>query len=212
MKPMTRHSAPSPATPARDDAGRVLVVVMSDSQYRALLSGIAQAPGSAPGLAAGFAAASAPGLTPMDLPRQPPLACGAVELLLDEPVVHIGHGSARRSATLPPTEHRLLASLLRHAERVCSRELLVAEVWPSAATSARTVDQYVRRLRASLRPLGADGMVQTVNRAGYRLMPMELEDPARVGLVTADSQSLPTVAASTDGEPAGPCAAPTPNV
>lgn len=197
---MSRNSARSSSVPPGGGGvgggERVLVVVMSDSQYRALLSGIALAPAAPP---------------PVE-PRQPPMACGELELLLDEPVVHIGHGSGRRSATLPPTEHRLLACLMRHAERVCPRELLVAEVWPTSTTSVRTVDQYVRRLRTSLKRLGADRMVQTVNRAGYRLLPLQREAVARVGLVTADSQSLPTVTASTDGDHTSPCAEPPPNL
>jgi two-component system, OmpR family, phosphate regulon response regulator PhoB len=71
---------------------------------------------------------------------------------------------------LGPTEFRLLEFLLRHPERVYSREQLLAQVWPGThEIEARTVDVHIRRLRAALEPFGVAAVVQTVRGAGYRL-------------------------------------------
>jgi two-component system phosphate regulon response regulator PhoB len=71
---------------------------------------------------------------------------------------------------LGPTEYRLLKFLLEHQDRVFSRGQLLDQVWGrNVYVEERTVDVHVRRLRQALEPLGADGYVQTVRGAGYRL-------------------------------------------
>ncbi len=73
-------------------------------------------------------------------------------------------------AELGPTEYRLLKFLLENQERVFSRGQLLDQVWGrNVYVEERTVDVHVRRLRQALEPLGADGYVQTVRGAGYRL-------------------------------------------
>jgi two-component system phosphate regulon response regulator PhoB len=73
-------------------------------------------------------------------------------------------------ADLGPTEYRLLKFLLENAERVFTRGQLLDQVWGrNVYVEERTVDVHVRRLRQALEPLGADGLVQTVRGAGYRL-------------------------------------------
>jgi two-component system, OmpR family, phosphate regulon response regulator PhoB len=66
-----------------------------------------------------------------------------------------------------PTEYRLLQFLMRHPERVHSRQQLLDRVWGDHVfIEERTVDVHVKRLREALGPAGA--MVETVRGAGYR--------------------------------------------
>jgi two-component system phosphate regulon response regulator PhoB len=67
-----------------------------------------------------------------------------------------------------PTEFKLLAYLMQHAERVHSRAQLLDKVWGDHVyIEERTVDVHVKRLRESLG--AASPMVETVRGAGYRL-------------------------------------------
>jgi len=67
-----------------------------------------------------------------------------------------------------PTEFKLLAYLMRHAERVHSRAQLLDKVWGDHVyIEERTVDVHVKRLRESLG--AAANMIETVRGAGYRL-------------------------------------------
>ena len=71
---------------------------------------------------------------------------------------------------LGPTEYRLLHFLIAHPGRVYSRAQLLDYVWPhDEAREERTVDVAIRRLRKALEPHGAQGLVQTLRGAGYRL-------------------------------------------
>jgi len=68
------------------------------------------------------------------------------------------------------TEFKLLAFLARHPDRVYSRDQLLDHVWgPGTFIEERTVDVHVLRLRKSLRPQGADTLIETVRGAGYRI-------------------------------------------
>ncbi|MGB5132846.1 MAG: phosphate regulon transcriptional regulator PhoB [Steroidobacteraceae bacterium] len=70
---------------------------------------------------------------------------------------------------LGPTEYRLLAFLMTHAERVYSRSQLLDRVWGgNVYVEERTVDVHVRRLRKALEQSGCDRFIQTVRGAGYR--------------------------------------------
>ena len=69
---------------------------------------------------------------------------------------------------LRPLEFKLLSLLVEYPGRVFSREELLKEVWGiDPATSTRTVDVHVRRLRSSL-GTHAD-LIETVHGVGYRL-------------------------------------------
>jgi len=73
-----------------------------------------------------------------------------------------------QSLKVGPTEFKLLAYLMRHAERVHSRSQLLDKVWGDHVyIEERTVDVHVKRLRESLG--AAAPMVETVRGAGYRL-------------------------------------------
>ena len=78
--------------------------------------------------------------------------------------------AAGTELALGHTEFKLLAFLMKHPERVYSRAQLLDNVWgPGTFIEERTVDVHVLRLRKSLRPHGADGLIETVRGAGYRL-------------------------------------------
>lgn len=77
---------------------------------------------------------------------------------------------AGEAVSLSPTEYRLLRFLMAHPGRVYSRAQLLDAAWPDDdAREERTVDASVRRLRRALEPFGAQGVIETVRGAGYRL-------------------------------------------
>ncbi|MEZ7814530.1 MAG: phosphate regulon transcriptional regulator PhoB [Burkholderiaceae bacterium] len=72
------------------------------------------------------------------------------------------------SVKVGPTEFKLLAHFMKHAERVHSRVQLLDQVWgDDTAIEERTVDVHVKRLREALGEWGV--AVETVRGAGYRL-------------------------------------------
>jgi two-component system phosphate regulon response regulator PhoB len=69
---------------------------------------------------------------------------------------------------LGPTEYKLLHYLMKHPERVHSRQQLLDKVWGDHVfIEERTVDVHVKRLREALGEGGA--LVETVRGAGYRI-------------------------------------------
>ena len=68
-----------------------------------------------------------------------------------------------------PTEFKLLHFLMKHPERVHSRQQLLDRVWGDHVfIEERTVDVHVKRLREALGPV-AGALVETVRGAGYRI-------------------------------------------
>lgn len=75
-----------------------------------------------------------------------------------------------RSATLTPTEFRILAALAARPETVVRRAELTAAAWPGGAiVHANTLDTYIRRLRRKLAALMVDTEIETVRGVGYAL-------------------------------------------
>lgn len=73
---------------------------------------------------------------------------------------------------LSPIEFRLLEFLMRHPNRVYSREQLLDQVWGhDAYIDERTVDVQIRRLRKAIAQDEQDQMIQTVRGSGYRFSP-----------------------------------------
>ena len=69
---------------------------------------------------------------------------------------------------LGPTEFKLLHYLMKHPERVHSRQQLLDKVWGDHVfIEERTVDVHVKRLREGLGSAGT--LVETVRGAGYRI-------------------------------------------
>ena len=74
-----------------------------------------------------------------------------------------------RPVKLGPTEFKLLHFLMKHPERVHSRQQLLDRVWGDHVfIEERTVDVHVKRLREALGP-AAGALVETVRGAGYRI-------------------------------------------
>lgn len=76
-------------------------------------------------------------------------------------------GAALRLTRL---EFELLLYLSRHADRVCTRQDLMTEVWKTTGPShTRTLDVHIRRLRNKV----GDGnqLITTIRGVGYRLDP-----------------------------------------
>jgi two-component system phosphate regulon response regulator PhoB len=73
-----------------------------------------------------------------------------------------------RPLKIGPTEFKLLHFLMKHPERVHSRQQLLDRVWGDHVfIEERTVDVHVKRLREALGPGGA--LVETVRGVGYRI-------------------------------------------
>ncbi len=104
------------------------------------------------------------------VPTSSRLRAGALELDFESRSVQRLGAVPMRSADLAPTELRLLQSLMLQPERTHSRHELVEAVWGhDAEVAARTVDQYVCRLREALAAVGAEAALKTVRGVGYRI-------------------------------------------
>jgi two-component system phosphate regulon response regulator PhoB len=99
-------------------------------------------------------------------PEQDAEAVTIGELALDASTYRVSfRGQALK---VGPTEFKLLNYLMKHPERVHSRQQLLDKVWGDHVfIEERTVDVHVKRLREALGSAGA--MVETVRGAGYRL-------------------------------------------
>lgn len=90
------------------------------------------------------------------------------ELQIDDERGVIRRGNL--SASLAPTERRMLHLFLRHPGELLPRDLLQFRVWGGAGRDdTRVVDVSVCRLRKALEQVGYDGVMQTVRGKGYRL-------------------------------------------
>ena len=74
------------------------------------------------------------------------------------------------SIDLTPREFELLASLMKNAGKVVSREDLLRDAWGwEYLTETKTVDTHIKRLRDKIEGAGYDpGLVETVRGYGYR--------------------------------------------
>ncbi len=81
---------------------------------------------------------------------------------------------------LTPTEYRLLSALASRPDEILSREELAQRVWGyQDASSGRTIDVHIRRLRVKLAggPVPAPAIV-SVRGFGYKLSPIETAAPS----------------------------------
>jgi len=75
-----------------------------------------------------------------------------------------------RSASLTPTEFRILAALAARAGDVVRRAELTAAAWPQGAiVHANTLDTYIGRLRRKLETVESSRGIETVRGVGYAL-------------------------------------------
>jgi DNA-binding response OmpR family regulator len=88
--------------------------------------------------------------------------------------IHLDDGPRRvsvngRPIELSMREFALLECLMRHPDRVLSRDQLLDHAWPfGAAVTLNSVDAYVAFVRRKLGPEGGR-MIETVRGIGYRL-------------------------------------------
>jgi DNA-binding response OmpR family regulator len=109
-------------------------------------------------------------------PRQARQARAEEVLLLGDLELRPAQREATRdgeSIRLTAREFDLLEFLVRRPERVFSREQLLADLWGSDYDgTARTVDNFIRKLRAKVEPDPAEPRhLQTVHGIGYKLVP-----------------------------------------
>jgi DNA-binding response OmpR family regulator len=89
------------------------------------------------------------------------------ELALDP--VRLTVAGPAGSATLSPTEYRLLAALVSRQGEVVRRAALTSAAWPPGArVRENTLDSYVARLRRALRGIGVTAPIATARGVGYR--------------------------------------------
>jgi len=115
---------------------------------------------------------------------------GPIELDLDRFTMTVQHAGRRVPFGIGPTVARILSHLMQRPGTVCSREDLLARAWPDDNTvTSRTVDQNIRRLRATLDKAGLADCIRTVAGEGYSLVvPM----PTRPDQRPVDPQDRPT--------------------
>ncbi len=94
------------------------------------------------------------------------LTCGDLEMdLLSRKVRRGDH-----LIDLQPREFRLLEYLMRHADQVVTRTMLLESVWDyHFDPGTNVIDVHVSRLRKKLEIEGAPPLLHTVRGAGYRL-------------------------------------------
>jgi two-component system, OmpR family, response regulator len=107
------------------------------------------------------------------LARRPPLAevqttlrAGDLEMdLLKRTVTRAG-----KEIDLQPREFQLLEYMLRHAERVVTRTMLLEAVWEfHFDPKTNIVETHISRLRSKLAQWGGPELIHTVRGAGYAL-------------------------------------------
>ncbi|RJY09868.1 response regulator transcription factor [Aurantiacibacter aquimixticola] len=100
-------------------------------------------------------------------------AAGERQLSLGDLTVNIGSEQARWNGeriVLRPNEFRVLRFLAENPNRIFSREELIAALGKAGDPEyLRTVDVWIKRLRAGLRDVGAHELLRTVHGKGYVL-------------------------------------------
>ncbi|MEK9771541.1 MAG: response regulator [Nitrosomonadales bacterium] len=72
---------------------------------------------------------------------------------------------------LGPTEYKLLYLFMANNEKVLSRELIIDKIWKNESNiDDRTVDVHIKRLRAALKEVKLDKIIETIRGSGYKLI------------------------------------------
>ena len=107
------------------------------------------------------------------LARRPPLAEVQTVLRVGDLEMDRLRRTVTRAGTpvdLQPREFQLLEFLMRHAERVVTRTMLLEAVWDfHFDPKTNIVETHMSRLRAKLAREGAPELIHTVRGAGYAL-------------------------------------------
>jgi two-component system response regulator VanR len=71
----------------------------------------------------------------------------------------------QKELSLSKTEFDLLALLIKHEDRACTRDMLLDEIWGlSTYVDNRIVDTYIKNLRKELKPYN---YIHTIYKSGY---------------------------------------------
>jgi two-component system, OmpR family, alkaline phosphatase synthesis response regulator PhoP len=91
------------------------------------------------------------------------IVAGAMEIYPGNYVVKI----RGKEIPLPKKEFEVLLFLVRHPDRVISREVLLNEIWGrDVYVVDRTIDVHIRKIREKIGPAG--DLIETVKGVGYR--------------------------------------------
>ncbi len=108
---------------------------------------------------------------PAEEPADGPFIFGKLRLDLDHGTLMYG----RAYVELTTVEFRLLGLLVANGDRLQTKEKLLREGWGRRATTTRTLDVTVSRLRRKLESFGCPAeTIRTVHGRGYRFMPSVL--------------------------------------
>ena len=117
------------------------------------------------------------------LARRPPLAEVQTVLRVGDLEMDRLRRTVTRAGTpvdLQPREFQLLEFLMRHAERVVTRTMLLEAVWDfHFDPRTNIVETHMSRLRAKLAREGAPELIHTVRGAGYALRAPAQSAPAQ---------------------------------
>ena len=81
---------------------------------------------------------------------------------------------AARTITLQPREFKLLEYLMRHADQVVTRTMLLENVWDyHFDPQTNVVDVHVSKLRQKIDTASERPLLRTVRNAGYMLTAQE---------------------------------------
>lgn len=107
------------------------------------------------------------------LARRPPIAAAETELLVGPLQIDLLSRRVTRSGRvieLQPQEYRLLEYLVRHADRVVTRTMLLEGVWDfHFDPKTSVVETHISRLRSKLDADGETSLIKTIRGAGYMI-------------------------------------------
>lgn len=107
------------------------------------------------------------------LVRRPPLAVGTSVLRLADLEMDLTRRTVTRAGLtieLQPREFQLLEYLLRHAERIVTRSMLLEHVWEfHFEPKTSIVETHISRLRSKIGRPGEPELIHTVRGAGYSM-------------------------------------------
>ncbi|MET4729183.1 DNA-binding winged helix-turn-helix (wHTH) protein/Tol biopolymer transport system component [Lysobacter enzymogenes] len=140
-------------------------------------------------------------------PSTPPLPAEHLRVgdcLVDIPLREIRAPGARRPRRITPKAMGVLLVLVDHADRVVSRDALLAEVWPDTLPTDDVVTQAITQLRKAFdEDRGNPRYIETIAKNGYRLLAK-----VRWLVPEAAADAAPAGAAESDAGLADPAAAP----
>jgi two-component system OmpR family response regulator len=107
------------------------------------------------------------------LGRRPPITALQTEIEIGPLAMDLLKREVRRGGRpvpLQPREFRLLEELMRNADRVVTRTMLLEGVWGfHFDPQTNIVETHMSRLRAKLNEGGAEDLIETVRGVGYRM-------------------------------------------